>query len=150
MPWQFIGGASISPNTQEVVLGGITVPETGGLQVRVVQTSSTPFQFGYCLLGFRSSFGYELGRIRVWPREEFTTYWLGEGLTVTDTQGVLVLEPRTWNLRWVQAGFDLSVAVVAFVEELVPASTFSPNGFANEEGEELPVDPENDLGQLEF
>lgn len=150
MAWEYVGGASFGPNTSEVTVGSVTVPRVGGLQIKVTGGDGAPFQFGYCLLGFRSTFGYELGIIRVWPRPEFTAYWLGQGMRVTDTNGSLVVRPRTWNLRWVEAGFPLSLSVLADVPSLVYPDAYTPNGYGSPEGQELPLAPVGDLGSLQF
>jgi hypothetical protein len=110
------------------------VPEAGGVAVKVRLLTPAPFQFGYCLLSYRSAFGRELGTIRVWPKAESTVYLLGSGLPVLDTVGALVLEPRSWNLRWVEAGFPLTVQLLADVDTGLPADRFSPDGFATADG----------------
>lgn len=150
MAWQFVGGATFGPNTSEVVAGSITVPRTGGVQIKVVSDSGQNFQFGFCLLGFRSSFGFELGMIRVWPRGDFTSYWLGEGMRVVDTVGEIVLFPRTWNLRWIEAGFPLSVGVLADLPDPVYVDTFTPNGYGSTVGADLSLAPVGGLGSLQF
>jgi hypothetical protein len=150
MSWAVIGSASFSPGTEEQTVGSVTVPEAGGLAVKVRLASSVPFQFGYCLLSYRSAFGRELGTIRVWPREESTVYRLGDGLSVLDTSGDLVLEPRSWNLRWVEAGFPLSVQVLADVEVGLPVDRFLPDGFASPSGAPLPLTPSGSGGLLTF
>lgn len=150
MSWAVVGSASFSPGTEEATVGSVTVPESGGLAVKVRLQTAAPFQFGYCLLSYRSAFGRELGTIRVWPRTESTVYKLGEGLTVLDTSGVLVLEPRSWNLRWVEAGFPLSVQILADVEAGLPVDRFLPDGFASPAGAPLDLSPSGSGGILTF
>jgi hypothetical protein len=148
--WQYIGSVTVSPATTEVVVGSITVPTTGGLQVKMLQTTSAPFQFGYGLLSYRSTYGKELGIIRVWPRTEFTSYWMGEGLTVVDNQGLLVFEPRTWNLRWVEAGFPLSIDFLADLPTDLPGDRYQSDGFADGLGNELFLSPSGPQGRIGF
>jgi hypothetical protein len=150
MSWSVVGSASFSPTTEEATVGPVTVPESGGLAVKVRLLTPAPFQFGYCLLSYRSAFGRELGTIRVWPRSESTVYKLGEGLSVMDTSGALVIEPRTWNLRWVEAGFPLSVQVLADVEAGLPADRFAPDGFASPTGSHLDLVTFGSGGLLDF
>lgn len=131
-------------------MGPVTVPETGGLRLKVRLLTPAPFQFGYCLLSYRSAFGLELGTIRVWPRAETASYHLGENLQAMDLSGALVLEPRSWNLRWVDAGFPLSVQVLADVEAGLPADRFAPDGFATPSGGHLDLVTFGSGGLLDF
>ena len=150
MSWSVVGTATVSPSSEEVTVGEVTVPESGGLRLKVRLLTAAPFQFGYCLLSYRSAFGKELGTIRVWPRTETTSYHLGENLQAMDREGVLVLEPRSWNLRWVLAGFSLSVQVLADVEAGLPVDRFAPAGFADPAGAALPLVPSGSGGLLTF
>ena len=150
MSWSVIGSASFSPSSEEVTVGPVTVPESGGVAVKIRLTTPAPFQFGYCLLSYRSAFGRELGTIRVWPRAESTVYKLGEGLSVLDTSGVFVIEPRSWNLRWVAAGFGLTIQVLADVDVGLPVDRFAPDGFASLTGGGLDLVPSGPGGLLDF
>lgn len=150
MSWTVIGSASFSPSTKKATVGSVTVPEGGGLAVKLRLLTSAPFQFGYCLLSYESAFGRELGTIRVWPRAETTAYVLGAGLVPMDRSGVIVVEPRSWNLRWVEAGFPLSVQVLADVEAGLPVDRFRPDGFAAPDGADLSLTPSGSGGLLTF
>jgi hypothetical protein len=150
MAWQSIGSVTIGPNTDEAVVGSITVPTFGGVAIKVRQTSSAPFQFGYGLLSFRSTFGRELGTIRVWPRPEATVYMMGQGLTVIDNIGQLVFEPRTWNLRWVRAGFNLSIDFLADLATDLPPDRYQSDGFSDGLGSELFLTPAGGQGRITF
>jgi len=150
MTWQLIGSATITPETPEVELGPITVPSTGGLQVKIRQLYETPFRWGFGLLSYRSANGRELGTIQVWPREEFTSYRLGADLTVIDNVGVLVFEPRANNLRWVMAGFPLTVEVLADLEGELSPEAFLADGFVSTSGSVLPLTLAGSQGRLTF
>lgn len=150
MAWQSIGTVTISPTSDEAVVGPIEVPVFNGVEVRVRLLSGPyPFQFGYGLLSYRSSNGKELGTIKVWPRNEATDYLLGYGMTVQDTTGVLVFEPRTWSLRWVKAGFALVVEVLADLASDLPTDRYMTPGFTDGSTELLFTQVGN-LGQLFF
>lgn len=150
MAWSRIGVVSISPNTQEAVVGPIEVPNFDGVEVRVRLLSGPyPFQFGYGLLSYRSSNGKELGTIKVWPRNEASDYLLGKGMTCQDTTGVLVFEPRTWSLRWVKAGFSLTVEISADLPSDLPNDRFQSPGFIAG-GVERVLTKVGNLGQLVF
>lgn len=150
MAWQNVGTVTFSPFTERAVVGPVRVPRSGGMQVRVRLESAAPFQFGYCLLSYESVNGRELGTIRVWPRAESTSYRLGEGLEPIDTTGVLVLEPRTWNLRWVRAGFSLTVSVQADAIGSIPEDRYPAEGFSRPDGTPLLLTPSGGRGRITF
>ena len=150
MAWNLIGSAQIGPDLERVTVGQVQAPEVGGLIVKVGALTSAPFQFGYCLLSYVSSYGRELGTVRVWPRQELEVYHLGEGLRVRDRFGSLVLEPRTWNLRWIKAGFPLSITVLADLPDPVLDGALTPDGFTTAGGADLFLSPSGDAGRLTF
>lgn len=149
MAWQSIGSVSISPTTTEAVVGPIEVPTYGGVEVKLRQVGATPFRWGFGLLSYRTSNGLELGTIKVWPRQEFSNYLLGAGLTVSDNTGVLVFEPRSFNLRWVLAGFSLTVEVLADLASDLPSDRYKSDGFVFA-GTELELIQSGTLGRLSF
>lgn len=124
MVWRPVGSVTVTPFSDEVVVGPVEVPTVGGVSVKVGGASAAPFPFGFCLLSFRSRFGRELGTIRVWPRAEMAVSHLGAGLVVMENQGVLVVEPRSWNLRWARAGFPVTFQVLADVATDLPPDRF--------------------------
>lgn len=150
MPWRLVGEASFDPSTEAVTVGPVRVPRSGGLEVRVSGGQDAPFQFGYCVLGFESTYGHELGTVRVWPRPTVSGYVLGAGITVTDTVGHLFIRPRSWNLRWVQAGFPLSIRVMANEPSVWDFDNYTPNGYGTPDGRDLPLVPVGGLGSLTF
>lgn len=149
MAWQSIGTVTVSPTTTEAVVGPIEVPTYGGVEVKIRQTSSTPFRWGFGLLSFKSGNGYELGTIKVWPRTTFSHYKLGAGLGVVSNSGILVFEPRSFNLRWVLAGFSLSLQVLADIATDLPSDRVLSDGFSN--GSDLiPLVLSGSSGRLSF
>lgn len=150
MAWQLIGSITVGPNTTEATVGAIEVPTYGGIQVKIRQTTPTPFRWGYGLLSYRSANGLELGTIKVWPRTEFSSYVLGARHLVNDNYGVLVFEPRTWNLRWVLAGFSLGLEVLADIATDLPPDRFTSDGFTTGGGVELPLTLSGGQGRVTF
>lgn len=150
MAWQSIGSVTVSPTTTEAVVGPIEVPTYGGVELKLRQTTPTPFRWGYGLLSYRSQNGLELGTIRVWPRMEFSNYLLGAGMRVDDNIGVLVFEPRTWNLRWVLKGFSLTVQVLADLASDLPSDRYQADGFAVASGATLTLSQVGSQGRLVF
>jgi hypothetical protein len=120
------------------------------VEVKVRQVAPTPFRWGYGLLSYRSQNGLELGTIKVWPRLEFSNYLLGAGLRADDNIGELIFEPRTWNLRWVLAGFALTVEVLADLATDLPADRYQADGFAVSGGVSLILSKVGSLGRLVF
>lgn len=150
MAWLTVGSVSISPTTDLEVVGPVEVPSTGGLRLRIQQLVATPFKWGFGLLSYQSSYGLELGTIQVYPRTVPTSYLLGAGMTVEDTSGQLIFEPRTWNLKWLQAGFSLSVVVLAWVASNLPADRFTSPGFVSSNGQTISLIQSGNLGRLSF
>jgi hypothetical protein len=150
MAWQLIGSITVTPTSSEVVVGPIEVPTYGGVEVKLRQTYPTPFRWGYGLLSYRSQNGLELGTIKVYPRLEFSNYLLGAGLRVDDNIGELIFEPRSYNLRWVLAGFPLSIEVLADLATDLPSDRYQADGFAVAGGTSLTLTQSGDLGRLTF
>ena len=149
MAWQSVGSINVGPTTTEAEVGPIEVPTYGGVEVKLRQTTFTPFRWGFGLLSFRSDQGLELGTIKVWPRETFSNYKLGTGLGVVSNSGVLVFEPRSYNLRWVLAGFSLSLQVLADIATDLPSDRVLSDGFSN--GSDLiPLILSGSTGRLSF
>jgi hypothetical protein len=149
MAWQLIGSVTVTPETTEAEVGPIEVPTFGGFELKLRQTTTTPFRWGFGLLSYRSAYGLELGTIKVWPRMEFANYQLGAGMSVVDNNGVLIFEPRNWNLRWVLAGFPLTVEVLADLASDLPADRYLMEGLTDGQNE-LPLTPSGSLGRVTF
>ena len=150
MAWQRIGSVTVTPTSTEAVVGPIEVPTYGGVELKLRQTTTTPFRWGFGLLSYRSQNGLELGTIKVWPRMEFSNYLLGGGLRVDDNIGELIFEPRTYNLRWVIAGFPFTVEVLADLATDLPSDRYQADGFAVAGGSSLTLSQSGDLGRLTF
>jgi hypothetical protein len=150
MSWQTVGTVTISPTTDSAVVGPVEVPTTGGLRVKLRQVGSVPFRWGFGLLSYESQNGLELGTIQVFPRPVFTSYLLGPGMIVDDPQGQLIFEPRTWNLRWIQAGFDLAIEVLAYISAGLPVDRYTADGFSTSTGQLIPLILSGSLGRLNF
>lgn len=150
MAWQLIGTVTVSPLTETAVVGPIEVPTFGGVEVKLRQTAATPFRWGYGLLSYRTGNGLELGTIKVWPRQEFSNYLLGAGLSVADNTGTLIFEPRSYNLRWVLAGFPLTVEVLADLASDLPSDRYAADGFGSSTGADLPLTLSGSQGRLTF
>lgn len=150
MAWTLVGAAPVIETTRKVVVGPVRPPLVGGLILKVSALISVPVHEGQCRISYESRFGRELGAIWVCPREVPTVYRLGDGMRVRDPSGVLVLEPRTWERRWLEAGFALSVLVLADLPEPEGSDTYTPPAIVSTDGAELPLTPDGETGRVTF
>lgn len=150
MAWQQVGRVTVGPFDDVVEVGPIEVPVAGGFAFSVRQVSASPFRWGNGLVSFVSSLGRELGTVQVWPKPDREVYYLGQGLTAYDNTGVLIFEPRLWNLRWIRAGFPLELLFLADLATDLPPDRFTAPGFDSVEGGPLVVDLVGSLGRLRF
>jgi hypothetical protein len=150
MAWQLVGRVTVGPSDDSVTIGPIEVPVAGGFEFKVGQVEPTPFLWGNGLVSYISSQGRELGTVQVWPKMERESYYMGANLTVIDNTGVLVFEPRLWNLRWVRAGFPLVLEFLADLASDLPPDRFRAPGFTREDGSPLLVEPVGTFGRLRF
>jgi hypothetical protein len=148
--WQLVGRVTVGPFDDVVEVGPIEVPTAGGFEFSVRQVAPTPFRWGNGLVSFVSSQGRELGTAQVWPKVERESYYLGANLTVLDNSGVLIFEPRLWNLRWVRAGFPLELEFLADLATDLPPDRFRAPGFTQEDGAPLVLQLAGTLGRLLF
>jgi len=148
--WQLVGRVTVGPDDDLATIGPLEVPVAGGFELSVRQVQPTPFQWGNGLVSYLSSEGRELGTIQVFPRMDRESYYLGAGLTVADNTGVLIFEPRIWNLRWVRAGFPLELEFMADLATDLPPDRFRAPGFSQEDGAPLVLVLAGSLGRLRF
>ena len=127
MTWRLIGSVSVTPTSGELIVGQVTVPPQGGIEVRVKQTSAPRgFRFAFGLLSFVSPLGRELGVIKVWPDPIATDYLLGAGMSAQSRTGNLTFDGRSFNLAWVKAGYPLGISVWADEPGSLPADRVTP------------------------
>jgi hypothetical protein len=150
MAWQLVGRVTVGPSDDLVEVGPIEVPTAGGFEFSVRQVEPTGFRWGNGLVSFISSQGRELGTVQVWPKLERESYYMGQNLTVIDNSGVLVFEPRLWNLRWVRAGFPLVLEFLADLATDLPPDRYRAPGFSLGNGAPLVLELVGELGRLRF
>jgi len=141
MTWTLVGSVTLSSAAEPQELGPVRVALTGGLSVKLFMPVAPPVSYGYMVLSYLSSYGEELGRIQVWPREVPTVYLLGAGLRARDPFGVLLLRPGTLNRRYIDAGFPVVVRVLADLPTEADERALTPPGFAGLNGQELSFQP---------
>lgn len=151
MTWRTVGTVSATPLSSEQVVGAVRVPTFGGIEVRVQLTSPSPgFKFAYGLLSFVSPLGRELGTIRVWPDRLATDYRLGAGMSCFEGNGNLVFDARSYNLRWVKAGYPFSVTVSVDEATNLPQDRHTAPGFVNPVGRFLQFVSTGTSGRIQF
>ena len=106
MSFALVGTYTFTPNDTQVVIGSFSL-EAGEdtIWVRITQDQPPgPWPWSYGILGWRSSFGYELGTTKAFAETEGAVQRLGVGLQPVERSGVLTFEPRSFNLAWIKQG----------------------------------------------
>lgn len=119
MAWTSVGAVTVGPTSSRVVVGPIEVPPQGGVELMVRQTTPSPgFRFAYGIATFESREGRPLGSCKFWASGTWEAFKLGAGMSSQERIGSLVIEPRSYNLRWVKAGWPwgLEFKVDAFTD----------------------------------
>jgi hypothetical protein len=151
MAWTRVGSITVRPESDVVRVGVIEVPPQGGIELMVRQVSPYQgFNFAYGLVSFRSPLGRELGTVKCWPGPEWTAFALGEGLSSLSRAGELLFEPRSYNLRWVKAGFPWSVEFMADIGFDLPQDRVRVPGFVNTIDILLPLVKVGTQGRIQF
>ena len=115
MSFSLVGTHVFTPNDKQVVIGSVELqPGDDTIWVRVTQNQATgPWPWSYGILGWRSSFGYELGTTKAFAEPESAVQRLGLGLQPVERTGVLTFEPRSFNLSWIKKGNPWSLTFEA-------------------------------------
>lgn len=132
MAWREVGTATLTATSSRARIGFVKVPPQGGIEVWVRQVSGGPnFRLGYCLLYLENQWGRELGTIKIWPVVGGEAYRLGAGLSSLVGGGILWLEPRSYNLRWLDSMGSVSVEVSVDEAEDLPGDRYRSPGFVD-------------------
>lgn len=105
MDWQEVGTVTLDAASVSVEVGTVSLPAAGGLEIRVQQLTpadEAPYRAG--LIYIKTASGRTLGSKRFWGHTEGEDYALGTLLSAEESSGVLVVEPRNFNLKALQAG----------------------------------------------
>ena len=115
MSFSLVGSHVFTPDDTQVIIGSISLdPGEDTIWVRITQNQATgPWPWSYGILGWRSSFGYELGTTKAFAEPESAVQRLGVGLQPVDRSGVLTFEPRSFNLAWIKQGNPWSLTFEA-------------------------------------
>jgi len=106
MSFSLVGTYTFTPGDTQVIVGGFSLGENHDtLWVRITQDQPPgPWPWSYGILGWRSSFGYELGTTKAFAETDGAVQRLGLGLPPVERSGVLTFEPRSFNLAWIKQG----------------------------------------------
>jgi len=106
MSFSLIGTYTFTPDDTQVIIGGVSLDAGDDtIWVRITQNSPPgPWPWSYGILGWKSSFGYELGTTKAFAEPDGAIQRLGLGLQPVERTGVLTFEPRSFNLAWIKQG----------------------------------------------
>jgi hypothetical protein len=106
MSFALVGTYTFTPDDTQVVIGGVSLDAGDDtIWVRITQDQPTgPWPWSYGILGWKTSFGYELGTTKAFAKPDGAVQRLGLGLSPVERSGVLTFEPRSFNLAWIKQG----------------------------------------------
>ena len=115
MSFSLVGTHVFTPDDTQVLIGSVELqPGDDTIWVRVTQNQAPgPWPWSYGILGWRSSFGYELGTTKAFAEPQGAVQRLGVGLQPVERSGVLTFEPRSFNLSWIKKGNPWSLTFEA-------------------------------------
>lgn len=115
MAFSLVGSYTFTPNDRLVVIGAFDMqPGDTNIWVRITQDQPTgPWPWSYGILGWKSTFGYELGTRKAFPEPEGSVSSLGTGLPPVERTGSLTFEPRSFNLAWIRNGYPWTLTFEA-------------------------------------
>ena len=106
-----IGQITVTPDSGVVNVGGYSLgygEDTIWVEVQQVSPDG-PWPFSFGILGFATTYGNELGTIKIFPSSTSSLYKLSVGLPPSAQTGVITCEPRSYNLSWVRTGTPWSL-----------------------------------------
>ena len=115
MSFDLVGTYTFTPNDTQVIIGSFSLePGDDTIWVRITQDQPPgPWPWSYGILGWRSSFGYELGTTKAFAEPSGSVQRLGVGLQPVERSGVITFEPRSFNLAWIKAGYPWTLTFEA-------------------------------------
>jgi hypothetical protein len=151
MAWQLVGLVGLGPASEEVVVGRVAADLIGNNLVLLVSTvaPADPRPLGFAVLSFVNDDSIRsLPATRYYPQREPTIQYLGPGLTTT-VEGSIRIRPRSYNRRWLEAGYPAATWFVR-VDLNTPNGTtqprFTPAGIILDSDEYVPTGGAGDAG----
>lgn len=127
MSWSLVGVAALGASSGEVVVGRCVADLVGGQLPLLVSTVSPadPGPLGFAVVSFVSDASVRsLPSARYYPQREPSICYLGPGLDAT-VAGSIRVKPRSYNARWLAAGFPASAWFVR-VDAMAPTGSLLP------------------------
>ena len=113
--WTSLGTVVITASTLTVDVGSFSIDsgdDTIWLEVKQLGPSG-PWPFSFGIAGWLTSDGYELGTTKAYMATQGEVFSIGVGRAPRQLNGRITYEPRSYNLSWVKAGGDLTLAFSA-------------------------------------
>ena len=103
MSWALVGSVDVGPLDRTVEVGSFSMqPDEDTIWLRITQTSPKDvWNYSYGLLTWKTSFGQELGTVKVYGDTDSQVFSLGVGLPPLERDGVLYFTARAYNRRWI-------------------------------------------------
>ena len=111
VPWTALGQVTVGPNDQSLVVGSFDLDQ-GDDTIWVDVTALTADDFwpwSYGIISWKTDRGYELGSTKAYTSKPGEIFRLGVGRTPRLRSGVLIYEPRSFNLGWIKKGNELTL-----------------------------------------
>lgn len=134
--WQPIGFANLAANTPQVVIGRFAGELLNGvLHLRIAyEATAGPDPLSFLIVDFLDDDGtHSLGAEKYWPRPEPSVVRLGPSIE-SEAAGTVLLRPRSYNLRWLEAGLPaprIPLSVSAWLPNGISFPRYIPSGFAD-------------------
>ena len=143
--WTQLGEVSVTGADTRVVIGPFSIKEGDDtIWVQTEQTSPVgPWPWSYGILSWETDFGRELGSAKAYTESVGEVVRLGVGRAPRERGGILVYEPRSYNLGWIKKGNSLTLSFSATSGVTASEPTASEIGIA------FPVDDGHWLYQRE-
>lgn len=115
MTFTNVGEVTIEPTSSLIEVGSFSIEEGDDTIWFEVQRTSPDdgWPYSYGILRWRTEFGYELGSIKVYTSTQGEIYKLSVGRAPRSVEGMVLYEPRSYNLQWVKSGKTLKMSFAA-------------------------------------
>ena len=113
--WTALGSITVGPNDLRREVGTFDIDQgddTIWVDVQAL-TADDFWPWSYGILSWQTENGYELGSTKAYTEKPGEICRLGVGRPPRSRRGVLVYEPRSFNLQWIKKGNELTLSFTA-------------------------------------